>query len=228
MIVLGLAGKAGSGKDSVADYLVERYGFIKFSFSDALYREVAAAFGLAGEEVLRNRDTKEIPYYRLNGIYCTDPEFRAILVTHVGNETYTCSPRQVLQWWGTQYRRKQDPDYWIIQAARWLDSVRYATPYPELSPQYFVNTSVRFENERRFIEGGDDMRWGGNIWHLRRDAAAPVAAHKSETPLPVLEGEREIFNNHTLEYLHMGVDQLLSSGAKFVRLEGPAAMEDAP
>jgi hypothetical protein len=40
----------------------------------------------------------------------------------------------------------------------------------------------------------------------------------------VLEGEREIYNNYTLDYLHRGVDQLLSSSARFVRMEPPLPM----
>jgi hypothetical protein len=231
MILLGLAGAAGSGKDAVADYLVQRYGFIKFSFSDALYREVAAAFGLPDESLLRDRETKEKETPLLTLDKCADGGFRATVFHLVPGlpgapmqgegkiPTFPLSPRQILQWWGTEYRRAQDPGYWVARAREFMYAVHKAPPYSELRPQCFVNTSVRFENERRFIQ-----QLYGTVWHLRRDAAAPVASHESETPLPVLEGEREIFNNHTLDYLHMGVDQLLSTSAKFVRLEPPMSM----
>ena len=221
MILLGMAGAAGSGKDAVADYLVQRYGFVKFSFSDALYREVAAAFGLPDESLLRDRETKEVPSELLAAKRCSDLAFAAMLIDWDtdGSASQPNSPRQILQWWGTEYRRAQDPDYWIAQAEQWLVRVHEITRYPEHRPQLFVNTSVRFPNEHAWIKELE-----GNIWHLRRDAAALVAGHVSEIPLPVLEGEREIFNNHTLDYLHMGVDQLLSTSAKFVRLEPPAPM----
>jgi hypothetical protein len=222
MILLGLAGAAGSGKDAVADYLGRRYGFIKFSFSDALYREVAAAFGLPDDSLLRDRETKEVPSELLALEFCTDDEFVRVVQRFPGEPvtiTDPISPRQILQWWGTEYRRAQDPDYWIAQAEQWLVRVHEITRYPEHRPQLFVNTSVRFPNEHAWIKELE-----GNVWHLRRDAAAPVAGHVSETPLPVLDGEREIFNNYTLDYLYKGVDQLLTSGAKFVRLEPPAPM----
>ena len=224
MILLGLAGAAGSGKDAVADYLCQRYGFVKFSFSDALYREVAAAFGLPDDSLLRDRETKEVPSELLALEFCTDDEFVRVVQWFPGEPvaiTDPISPRQILQWWGTEYRRAQDPDYWIAQAEQWLVRVHEITRYPEHRPQLFVNTSVRFPNEHAWIKELE-----GNVWHLRRDAAAPVAGHVSEAPLPVLEGEREIFNNHTLDYLYLGVDQLLTSGAEFVRLEPPAPMVD--
>jgi dephospho-CoA kinase len=60
VLIIGLAGKAGTGKDTIADYLVRKYGFVKFAFSDALYQEVQDAFGLEDQDLLRNRDTKEV------------------------------------------------------------------------------------------------------------------------------------------------------------------------
>lgn len=223
MILLGLAGRAGSGKDSVADYLAARYGFIKFSFSDALYREITTAFGLPDDSLLRDRATKEVETPLLAMENCADDEFVDMVRGMFAPEDHTVrtpySPRQILQWWGTEFRRAQDPDYWVARAVDWLARVHAHPKYPEHIPQLFVNTSVRFENEREWIH-----QLGGNVWHLHRENLALVAGHVSETPLPVLEGEREIWNNHTLEYLHLGVDQLLSSSAKFVRMEPPAPM----
>lgn len=222
MLVLGLAGCAGAGKSAVAEYLVQRYGFMRFSFSDALYREVAAAFDVS-EDLLRDRETKELATPLLAMENCADDEFVDMVRGMFAPEDHTVrtpySPRWVLQVWGTEFRRAADPNYWIDQAEQWLVRMYEFPQYPEHRCNLFVNDSVRFENEREWVKGLD-----GGIWHLRRDAAAPVAGHVSETPLPVLDGEREIFNNHTLGYLHMGVDQLLGSNAKFVRLEPPAPM----
>ncbi len=230
MIVLGLAGHAGSGKDTVADYLVERYGFIKFSFSDALYREVAAAFGLENEDLLRDRNTKEEPSHLLELLQCVNPEFYPVAMQKLETEysrdlnpsldAMPLSPRWVLQTWGSEYRRGQDPNYWTLAAADWVARIRAMTPYPELRAQRFVNCSVRFANEREFIMSFGDS----NIWHIHRDAAAPVNPHESETPLPVLEGEREIWNNYTIEYLRMGIDQLMNSSIPSIRIEPPEPM----
>lgn len=223
MLVLGLAGRAGSGKSAVAEYLVQRYGFMRFSFSDFLYAQVAEAFDLANEDLLRGRATKEVATPLLALENCADDEFDYVVRNMFAPEDHFArtphSPRQILQWWGSDYRRAQNGNYWIDQAEQWLASTQESPQYPEHRCNLFVNDSVRFENERQWIKELE-----GNVWHLRRDAAAPVASHESETPLPVLEGEREIFNNHTLDYLHMGVDQLLSTSAKFVRLEPPMSM----
>lgn len=223
MILLGLSGKAGSGKDSVAAYLKQQYGFIPFSFSDFLYAEVTEAFGLENEDLLRDRATKEVETPLLALENCADDDFDFLVRGLFAPEDHCAatphSPRQILQWWGTNYRRASDPDYWIKKTEEWLEAILKAAPYPELRPQLFVCSSVRFENEREWIKDPN-----GSIWHLRRFNAAPVHAHESENELPVLEGERVIYNNYTLDYLHRGVDQLLSSGAKFVRMEPPLPM----
>lgn len=222
MLVLGLAGQAGCGKDTVADYLVRRYGFRKFAFSDRLYSEVAEAYGLEDQSLLRDRATKEVPTERLALKNCDYSPFYCLAVDlldpalNLDREAVfhaPLSPRQVLQWWGTEYRRAQDPDYWLKQTTAWLNKQRN-TIYPEHAPQFFVNTTVRFPNEQDWVHS-----FGGNVWHIHRDSATPVNSHVSEQPLEVLEGERELWNNDTIDRLHYGVDLLLSTAARFVRIE---------
>ncbi len=59
MKLIGLSGPARVGKDTVADYLVENHGFLKFSFSDSIYREVQRSYGLFDQSVLRANETKD-------------------------------------------------------------------------------------------------------------------------------------------------------------------------
>jgi len=220
VINLGLAGKAGSGKDTVADYLVRQYGFIKYSFSDALYQEVQVAYGLEDQSLLRNRETKDKPSERLILENCLNEEFIAVAVQAIPHNSrrlhlMPLSPRRVLQLWGTQYRRAQDPDYWLTRAAQRINAIRSLFSYPERRPQLFVNTSVRFPNEREWMHTFIDS----NVWHIYRDSVEAVSVHESETPLEVLEGERELWNNDTIGRLYGGIDLLLRTNAKFVKIE---------
>lgn len=57
-IVIGLHGKAGSGKDTVADYMVQNYGFTKLSFAGPLKSAVCELFAL-DPGVFENRILKE-------------------------------------------------------------------------------------------------------------------------------------------------------------------------
>lgn len=217
MIILGLAGPARAGKDTVADYLVARYGFVKFAFSDALYDEVQEAFGLEDQSLLRDAETKEAPTARLAIENCNDPGFVGCvhLRSFVAAGDDPLSPRQVLQWWGTEYRRAQNPNYWVERAEAWIRGQAQGR-YPEQRATRFVNPTCRFENERAWIRGG---AFSGNIWHIHRDGVAPVNAHLSEAPLPVLPGERELWNNDTIARLQHGVDLLMRTPARFVRVE---------
>jgi hypothetical protein len=207
-----LAGAAGVGKDTVADYLVLKYGFVSFSFSDSLYREVAEAFGLPDESLLRDRATKEVLTTRLMLNSCSDGGFLTALgaafpFTMFSQNAFLKprSPREILQWWGTQYRRAQNPNYWIKRAKEHIFTLRAAAEYPEHAPQMFVNTGVRFENERAWVHS-----FGGNVWHISRPAAPPVVAHESETLLPILPGERTLRNHRTLADLEAEIVRMMT------------------
>lgn len=233
MLVLGLtgalllpgdivtAGSAGVGKDSCADYLVERYGWTKFAFSDQLYAEVAEAFDLqpqhvgdTGEELLRDRATKETPTPALALENCNDSGYfvaldRAGILPPGGDIPQ--SPRWILQTWGTEYRRMQDPDYWVQATAQWL-RVQQDVGYPEHRCQYYVNTTVRFENEREWIRSN-----GGQIWHIRRPTVTAPPDHVSEQLLPVRPGERELWNCGSLDTFHHAIDLLMRTSAPVVK-----------
>ena len=47
MIIVGLSGKAGSGKDTVANYLVEKHNFTKLAFAGVLKEGMKILFDLS-------------------------------------------------------------------------------------------------------------------------------------------------------------------------------------
>ena len=230
MLVLGLAGPAGAGKDTVADYLVRTFGFVKFAFSDALYAEVQAAYGLPDQTLLRDRETKEVPSQQFALEHCRNLEFEKLAARNICTSALLpeyvemphrapLSPRWILQQWGTQFRRAQNDYYWLNRAHDFIDRIR-DTRYPEHAPQYFVETGTRFENERKWIcSQGQQAPWEGTIWHIHRDSLVTQDAHESARSLPVLANERELWNNDSIDRLYGGIDLLMTTQARFVRVE---------
>ena len=224
MMLIGLAGSAGSGKDTVADYLVAQHGFTKFSFSDALYREVSEAFSIPIDE-LKHRGGKELPHPKLVEAYCKDPEFAKLMraeadarnayvqpPVQVAARWVSYSPRWVLQHWGTEYRRAQDPDYWLKAASLWVQAWLEVTKDDGQVHGGLVNTSVRFPNELAWI---DEMQ--GVVWHVRRHDVSGVASelqHVAEQELPVAEQDHILNNDGTIEELNTTVSLLLSAGGE--------------
>lgn len=217
MQFIGLSGPVSVGKDTIADYLVDQYAFTKFSFSDALYEEVAAAFGI-DKAVLYKRETKETPLDDLCAMYCKDMAFGKIMFeqihpgyTGAWDEKY-CSPRQVLQWWGTEYRRKQDPEYWIKKSIIFIEAyLALVKESPEVRRGGLVNCSVRFPNEVALVR-----HYNGVVWHVKRPdwekgVQAETAAHVAEAGLPREEQDYTLVNNGTIEQLRTGVSLLLQS-----------------
>lgn len=58
MILIGLAGRAGSGKDTFADALYDHHAFVKTSFAAPLKLAAQAIFGFSSEQ-LNDRNLKE-------------------------------------------------------------------------------------------------------------------------------------------------------------------------
>jgi hypothetical protein len=85
-MILGIAGPAGAGKDTVADFLVRNHGFTKMSFAGPL-KEMLAVAGFP------------------------EPADRALKEALVPG--FDFSWRQAAQQLGTEWGRGLDPDIWI-------------------------------------------------------------------------------------------------------------------
>ncbi len=94
-MIFGFTGKAGSGKDTCADYLVKHYGFRKLSWAAPLKAGLAAM----GFPEPQDRTEKELTI-----------------------EGFDFSWRQAAQQLGTEFGRALDPNIWIKLAARQIDA----------------------------------------------------------------------------------------------------------
>jgi hypothetical protein len=121
--LIGIAGRAGSGKDTAGARLVECYGFQQYAFADPI-RAMLGALGAFPAADLVNRDTKEV------------------IIDWLGK-----SPRQMAQTLGTEWGRELvHPQLWVLMAQRRWDAAKAAG-------RDLVITDVRFENEVEWLRG---------------------------------------------------------------------------
>lgn len=139
-MIIGTIGFIGSGKGTVADILVEKKGFTKLAFADAVKDATAAIFGwpralLEGdtEESRKFRETRDEWWSEKTGKYIT--------------------PRYMLQLMGTEAGRDVfHQDLWILALEKKLGM------YKDV-----VISDVRFPNEIAFIQ-----RMGGFVVRVKR------------------------------------------------------------
>ena len=217
--VIGLTGPMGSGKDTVADLLTTHCGAHKLAFADALRGEISDAFNI--ETVfLTRRETKEHPLSALALAHCLDTAFvgRMIIQHQQFNDDVLDlntprSPRQIMQWWGTEYRRARNPHYWTrALSQRVADMHRWGHAHR------FVLTDLRFANEADLIR-----EFGGTIWQIMRPGLADTeGGHPSAVTGSEFKPDQVIHNNHDLRHLQqlvLGAVAAQDWGVKSVRVE---------
>lgn len=139
-LIIGFGHKARQGKDEAATAIInargQMYDVRKYSFGQELKREVdeaaeaeAAANGTDVQTALRTFCAKlaGVPYVENPP---ADPDCK------YGKQ------RHLLQWWGAEFRRAMDPDYWVKK----LDARLMAD-----QPAVALITDVRFPNELDYI-----------------------------------------------------------------------------
>ncbi|WP_367847033.1 hypothetical protein [Rhodoferax sp. WC2427] len=195
--IIGLTGLMGSGKDTIAEILRKQRNYVPVAFADPLRQEIMDAFGIP-IEVLTDRATKEAATPQLALSRCRDFDFEACMInynkTPLLDMTLPRSPRWIMQRWGTEYRRAQDPHYWTKAMNRRLSHLSQ-------QGQCIAVTDVRFMNEALLVR-----EHGGYIWQVNRGfTIATPGAHKSETDGGQFWPDRTIDNSGDLAQLQSRV-----------------------
>lgn len=107
--------------------------------------------------------------------------------------------RPILQWWGTDFRRSQNVDYWIGQ---WLLKLKRK---PE-GTRLVIAADVRFLNEAAAIRY---LNPSFQIWRVVRPMPSGIDKHQSETELAKIDDNLTIANAGTVEDLEKKIKELI-------------------
>lgn len=154
-IIVGFIGPSGSGKDTAADYMVEKYGFKKVSFADPLKQMVKECFLLTDEQCYGSK--KE----------------------DVDNR-WGCSPRELFQVLGTEFAQYILPEllpslqtkfnkrcFWVYHLMEKIKS--------DITTKLFVIADVRFQHEIDAL-----LKQGAYLFRIDRPNNKETRGHVSE------------------------------------------------
>jgi len=142
MNIIAICGFQGAGKDTLANILVEKYGYTKLSFAGILKDIVAIIFNwdrklLEGDTIESRKWREQIDEWWSNRLCIKN-----------------LTPRYILQTIGTDvFRNHFHPDIWIASIEKKLSN------YNKI-----VITDCRFPNEIDIIK-----KYGGKLIHIYRD-----------------------------------------------------------
>ena len=158
--IIGISGKAGVGKTTTANHLLDAYGgnTIKLSFADALKREVAEEYG-----------------FPLEWCYTEEGKNTKIRVLTYPSTTFA-TVRKLLQEYGQNKRHTAGRDYWV-------NIIRHSLlTAAACGKTVAIIDDVRQENEAEFIK-----EHGGLLVRIQMagqvDAVGQSCGHISETAL---------------------------------------------
>ena len=188
--LIGITGKSGSGKSSVADYLVNNFlDLDKFAFATALKESCAKAFGLDIYSFYGSEEKETV--HPLWGV----------------------TPREIAQFVGTELFRQKineilpitlGPNFWVKRLFGYMQGSLPddAGTYLNLDGTVCVIEDVRFQNEVEFIEKNN-----GHIISVIKEGdihEVGIPGHESEKQQLVFSNDHltVVHNDRTLEDLH--------------------------
>ena len=198
-MIVGICGFQSSGKDTIAELLINEYGFKKLSFAGALKDVLSVIFGWSRE--------------KLEGLTKEDREWREQIDVWWSKtlDMPQLSPRYALQYFGTElFRNHWHQDIWVKVVENKLTNM-------VKEEGNVVITDCRFENEINLIK-----TYGGTIINVYRnmpqwftdykngiDVEEVKLLHRSETEWIRCQADTIIENTGTIEELYTKVKYIL-------------------
>jgi hypothetical protein len=207
-MIIGICGFIGTGKDTIADYLVNIHQFRRESFANTLKDAVAAVFGW-DRELLEGRTKSSRAWREQRDEWWS---------TRLGMDI---TPRWVLQYWGTEVARKSfHDDIWIASLENKLRNIQ----------DDVVISDCRFPNEISAIKNaggivvrvvrGPDPDWYSTAvavnagdkhigWSIAKTELSKHKVHASETAWAGTDFDAILDNNLTMDHLYQQVNCLV-------------------
>lgn len=200
--IIGLCGRAQSGKNTCGDIIQSIYPeTVQFAIADPLKYEVASAFHI-DDDYLYSPALKEKPTFNLAIHRCDDHDFIELAKALKIDLYIPQSPRKIMQLWGAEYRRAQNPNYWLDIA------VDYIHKLITIGVKLIVVTDVRFPNEAEAIK-----QCGGQLVMIHRSTNDnPAPMHESENVTALDPWIDHTLHNHgTTEDFAVQINDLLTT-----------------
>jgi len=188
-MILGLSGAKGSGKDTVAAYLVKNHQFERKAFADPMKKSIAALFDIPFSEVdkLKNEDTCIVSLATYGPKNVGSYEW---IKSH-----HDMTFRTLLQRYGTEAHRD------VFGEDFWLD---YTLPVGGYYPgRAIVVTDVRFANEANRVK-----ELGGTNVMITRPGFESEEEHRSE--VFDFNADLSIINNGDIDDLYVATEEILT------------------
>jgi len=173
MVIIGICGRKGSGKTTLATYLCENHKFIEYTFAEPL-KDIARIFGFTHQQLYGTQEDKLSIHPYLN-----------------------VSAREFLQKFGTEICKQQlsllfpnmPKNIWLYLMKQKLDANQLG------KRDNIVIHDVRFQDEAELIRsyGGVIVRVHRN--HLGPDETDETNSHISETEQEKISCDYHIYNN---------------------------------
>ena len=209
-MIIGICGFIGSGKDTIADYLVNLHEFRRESFANSLKDAVSQVFGW--DRTMLEGRTKQSREWRDQ----RDEWWSERLGMDI-------TPRWVLQYWGTDVLRKNfHDDIWIASLENKLRNSR----------DDIVISDCRFPNEIKSIKRaggivvrvvrGPEPEWYEHAvnfnagpkrvgWSIGKETLTRLGVHSSEYSWVGTKFDAVLDNNGTLDDLYYQVKGLATN-----------------
>ncbi len=177
-IIIGFGFKAKRGKDTAVHAIINarggEYDIRSYAFADALRKEVHESCVEEWKNVHPNDYVFDADPIDVVSVVCS--KLGLPVDRNAVREPGYCftKQRELYQWWGTEYRRKQNPFYWVNALRKTIEKE---------DPQIALISDIRFRNEISYIHSFEGYTVKVDRENYKETLSSSQSSHLSETEL---------------------------------------------